>query len=240
MYRSRTDSFSRQFLDAQIITYSVSTCAFISGWILKPIHSPHFSIIRFLTVIAGIFVSATLGVFIGIGFIRLLFSEDLTSRGIGAIGIVLPSLLITAIFIAFFTMLGRVKEKQRYLENDFLKITNKKQRDTDTYISVKNGDMHKRIEYKNLIYISSSGRISVVHTRDKDYEVRELLGDLEKQLPDTVFLRIHKQFVVNTDYISGLRYYEGGRYNMHLTDDDETVLPVGKSFTKDVKSRMKI
>jgi len=80
----------------------------------------------------------------------------------------------------------------------------------------------------------------VVHTKDKDYEVRELLGDMEKVLPKNIFLRIHKQFVVNTRFISGLRYYEGGRYNLHLADDDETVLPVGKSFTKDLKLRMKI
>jgi DNA-binding LytR/AlgR family response regulator len=240
MYRVQTDSFLVLFLEAQIVTHSVSTFSFIAGRFLNPIRTSRFSLVRFLIVIAGILASATLGVFFGIGVVRFLLSEDLTATGAGTVGIVIPSLLITSIFIAFFTTLGRIREKQNDLEQNLRTFEKAQESGSDRYLSLKDDDFHRMIEYKNVIYLSSSGRISVVHTKDKDYEIHELLGDMEKILPKNIFLRIHKQFVVNIRFISGLRYYEGGRYNMHLSDEDETVLPVGKAFTKDVKLRMKI
>jgi hypothetical protein len=240
LHRVPTDSFLVIFLESQIVTHCVSTSAFIVGSLLRPVLLPRFRVARYTIFAAAILVSAACGVFLGIGIIRILFPESLTPSGIGTVGILIPSLLITAIFIAFFTVLGRFRERQKNLEDDLRKFEKAQQSGSDKHLTLKDGDFHRMIAYKDIVYLSSSGRISVVHTKDKDYEVHELLGNMEKILPQNIFIRIHKQFVVNTRFISGLRYYEGGRYNLHLSDDDETVLPVGKAFTKSLKLRMKI
>jgi hypothetical protein len=239
-YRPGSEPFYNEFLQSQIMTHSVSSSAFIISHFLGRILLTAFSVPRFLVLIAGILLAAACGVFIGTGVIKFFFSKDITHSGIGISGIMISSLLITLIFISFLVVLGRVREKHRILERDLHNFKSVQQRTSDRHLALKDGDFHRMIDYNDLIYLSSSGRVSIVHSKDRDYEIHELLGSMEKKLPQNRFLRIHKQFVVNADFISGLRYYEGGRYNLHLSDEDETILPVGKAFTGAVKKRMKI
>jgi hypothetical protein len=241
-FMNRPDSgpFKIVFLQSQIMTHSVSSSAFIVGHFLRQILLPVFNVARLLIMIAGIFLAAACGVFIGASLIKFFFSEDIAHSSNGISGVMIPSLLITLIFISFSVVLERVREKHRILERDLHTFKSVQQRTSDRHLALKDGDFHRMIDYNDLIYLSSSGRVSIVHTKDRDYEIHELLGSTEKILPQNRFMRIHKQFIVNADFISGLRYYEGGRYNLHLSDEDETVLPVGKAFTEAVKKRMKI
>ncbi len=85
------------------------------------------------------------------------------------------------------------------------------------------------VQYSRIIYLSSSGKKTVVHTTGEDIEVSLILKDLETKLPGT-FIRIHKQFVINTEYIAKVTHTGGGRYEALLNDADDTRLAVGRSF----------
>lgn len=240
MFSEKRESFVKLLLVSQIFTHTVSSCAFLASYFLRPIVLTKFSFARYSVLVASILGAAFFGIFAGTFLVNLLLPAYITGTSNKTVGILIPSLLITIVFTAFFTVLGRFKEKQRNLEKDILKYRNAEKSGSDRHLSLKDDDLHRLIEYKDIIYLSSSGRSSIVHTTGRDYEVRQLLGDMLRILPERIFIRIHKRFMVNERFIAGLRYYEGGRYNIHLSDDDESVLPVGKAFTTDVKRRMNI
>lgn len=93
------------------------------------------------------------------------------------------------------------------------------------------------IPLKDIIYFSSHGKHTIIHTEEKDFETARILKDVERTLPDDIFTRIHKQYIVNLQYVTGLKYDAGGRYLVIISGDDDDVLPVGRAFAGSVKKR---
>ena len=98
----------------------------------------------------------------------------------------------------------------------------------------------KHNQYGDIVYLSSHGRKTLIHTEYKDYETGQLLKEIERKLPREDFIRIHKRFIVNLKYISRLQYYQGGRYLLYLKDEDENTLPVGPTYTNVLKEKLGI
>ena len=67
-------------------------------------------------------------------------------------------------------------------------------------LSIKEKGSSRFIPYKDLIYLSSSGKKTVAHTTRNDVEIIMLIKELEQKLPRT-FVRIHKQFIINTEFL---------------------------------------
>lgn len=101
-------------------------------------------------------------------------------------------------------------------------------------LAVREGDSHYLIPFAEIIYLSSSGKSTAIHTTDRDFETARLIKDLEARLPQN-FLRIHKQFVLNLDFALSLRYRTGGGYTVLLRDSDETTLPAGRQYAQRLK-----
>lgn len=91
------------------------------------------------------------------------------------------------------------------------------------------------IPYRNIIYISSTGKQTIIHTTGRDETASMMLKDIELKLPDP-FVRIHKQHIIHTPFLSGIRHIGSGRYEAVLNDEDDTRLVVGRSFAADLKS----
>ncbi len=82
------------------------------------------------------------------------------------------------------------------------------------------------VKERDIVYLSSSGRKIQVQTRMDSYELSAKLDDLQNQLKSN-FIRIHKSFLVNGNYIA--KIYEG---KVALLNGVE--LPVSKSRKKEV------
>lgn len=59
------------------------------------------------------------------------------------------------------------------------------------------------IPYRDILYISSCGHYLTIHTREREYEWKYLLKDLQPKLPGR-FVRCHRSFAVNLDYMRKL------------------------------------
>ncbi len=92
--------------------------------------------------------------------------------------------------------------------------------------------------YSDIQFVSADNKTSVVHTKEKDYQTSRLLKDIEESLPNSQFIRIHRSYLVNIDFIANLRYDKGGAYLVQLKNDDETTLPVGRAFAKQLKDTL--
>ncbi|XDD52301.1 LytR/AlgR family response regulator transcription factor [Leptospira sp. WS92.C1] len=94
---------------------------------------------------------------------------------------------------------------------------------------------HFLIPYKDINYISSRDNFSLVHTDEREYVTYKSLKSLETKLPPTRFLRIYKQYIINLEKLSHLQSDNMGNYSVHLKDEEETQLPVGRKYIAKIK-----
>ena len=143
-----------------------------------------------------------------------------------------------AVLSHIFNILRFRKNK---LENDLRAIKDKINRKrAEESISIKTDEGYCLMQFDDLIYLSSHGKKTIFHTIEKDYTASHLIKDIGKKLPGNRFIRIHRQYIINTKYLREMRYYEGGRYTVYLNDEDETMLPVGRNIAPQLKEKFAI
>ncbi len=108
----------------------------------------------------------------------------------------------------------------------------------DLGLAYRAGGKHRILPYNDIVYVCSRGRSSIIHTLSGSVEVPMILKDLELKIPAGLFIRIHKQHIVNISFISEVEYYIGGQYLAHLKDEDESTLTVGRKYAPYLKSRL--
>ncbi|MCE9597649.1 MAG: LytTR family transcriptional regulator DNA-binding domain-containing protein [Spirochaetia bacterium] len=94
------------------------------------------------------------------------------------------------------------------------------------------------IPYADIIHLASQGRTTTVHATTGSYKTNKLLKEMESRLTSPQFLRIHKSYVVNMDFVNGMQYSVGGMYTLFLKDKGQTSLPVGRIFVPRLKAAL--
>ncbi len=105
-------------------------------------------------------------------------------------------------------------------------------------LSFKEEENHYLIGYNDIIWLSSRGRHSLIHTRTKVFETAMSLKEILQKLPPDIFVRIHKQFIVNLNFISHIQYLIGGQYAAFLKDAAKTTLTIGRMYAPVLKSKL--
>lgn len=94
------------------------------------------------------------------------------------------------------------------------------------YILVKSEFKIFRIFYKNILYIESMKEYVAYHTPEGRILSLGSLKKLQQELPPRQFMRIHKSYIANVDYIAAL---EGNM--VHI---GKKKLPIGASYREEV------
>jgi two-component system response regulator LytT len=71
---------------------------------------------------------------------------------------------------------------------------------------------------------------------DQTYKVSEALVVLEKKLPITKFLRVHRSFIVNIDHIVEIEPWFNSTYNLIMKNDSK--VPVSRTYVKEMKQML--
>lgn len=126
----------------------------------------------------------------------------------------------------------------RFLQSarKLLDLSNKTAEQSNDYIFV-NGDAKGgllRINTDDIIYVEGQKQYVCFFTRDgRKYLSRLTLKELETRLPAGKFIRVHKSFVVATQYIT--RIHNNALSLAHTTQ----MIPVGSSYRESFMNRMK-
>lgn len=59
-----------------------------------------------------------------------------------------------------------------------------------------------KVAYPEIVYLKGDGNYTTLVTTKKTYSLRNILKEFEEILPEEVFIRIHKSFIVNLELIS--------------------------------------
>lgn len=92
------------------------------------------------------------------------------------------------------------KTHSPYLENPFIHPI-----DPQDYFFVKENNAHVKIFMGEVLYIESMGDFSKIMLVNQKFHTALIgLKNLEIQLPDSIFMRIHKQYIINVNHIRNI------------------------------------
>jgi len=107
--------------------------------------------------------------------------------------------------------------------------TNNTSEKTDS-ITIKSGyDLHK-VKFVDILYIVSDSEYVTFHMSDKKIISNQRLKTLEQELPSSLFMRVHRSYIINKNSVTGLK----GR-DLLLSD---VLIPVSDSYYDLVKDEL--
>ncbi|MDE3251260.1 MAG: response regulator transcription factor [Bacteroidota bacterium] len=75
--------------------------------------------------------------------------------------------------------------------------------DAQEYIFIKEKNIHIKLNMADILFIESMGDFSKITTiQNKTHFILVGLKNLDKQLPESIFIRVHKQYIVNMLHIN--------------------------------------
>jgi len=86
-------------------------------------------------------------------------------------------------------------------------------------------------------WIEAAGYYACVHAGSDTHIIRRTLSELERDLGDERFVRIHRSTIVNLERILGLELQNGGEYEVCLKS--EVRLPLSRRFRKRLQERLR-
>ena len=116
-------------------------------------------------------------------------------------------------------------------------ITKEKATKQMTSIAIKKGDriIFERLE--NISHFQAKDKYVIVHTEKGEELIEQSLSKLENKLPD-YFLRIHRSYVINTNFIKTLQKYFNSTYLITLKNRKQTKITSGRSYKQQLKNLM--
>ena len=98
------------------------------------------------------------------------------------------------------------------------------------YIIVKEHGNQIKLDINEITYIEVQKKDMLIHTINKNFEVRYSLEKIEKDLNLDQFVRCHKSFIVNLNYVENIKP------NIAILESGEEI-PVSRYRYKDVKEK---
>ncbi|MCS6818576.1 MAG: LytTR family DNA-binding domain-containing protein [Chitinophagales bacterium] len=77
--------------------------------------------------------------------------------------------------------------------------TNEKQ-----FIFIKADRKFHRVYLSDIIYIHALGNYLKIITKERTFIIRSTMNNLESKLPEKLFMRVHKSFLININYVSSV------------------------------------
>lgn len=100
---------------------------------------------------------------------------------------------------------------------------------TDQYFWIKTRDGTQRIPYEAILYFEAREKRVFVRTRTVEYGTGGTIEKTAENLPQN-FIRCHRSFIINRDYIDRIRLSEGTVYMA-----GSIMVPISRSYKADLK-----
>ncbi|WP_373515910.1 LytR/AlgR family response regulator transcription factor [Persicitalea sp.] len=97
-------------------------------------------------------------------------------------------------------------------------------------IFVRHNDSMVKVMIDDILFIEADRNYCRIQTREEEYLLVATLKEMEEKLPEGLFLRIHRSFVVNIAMIE-----EVGKNHITVVDK---IVPMGKSMREELLNRL--
>ncbi|MFY7671062.1 LytR/AlgR family response regulator transcription factor [Tenacibaculum sp. MEBiC06402] len=94
---------------------------------------------------------------------------------------------------------------------------------------VKNNQGTHQVKLDELVYVESMKNYIIYNLLTTKIEVKKSLSEIEKELSSRNFVRVHRSYIVNVNFIKALKYDGVTLYNLEIK------LPVGRNYRDKLK-----
>jgi two-component system LytT family response regulator len=129
----------------------------------------------------------------------------------------------------FDRALGRAKERIAH---------DRDPRPTLDQFAVKSAGRVSFLKTSEIDWIEAADYYSCLHVGAKTHLLRRSMAELEQELDEAVFCRIHRSTIVKLDRVRGLKLNESGEYDVLL--DNGTRLRLSRRYRKQLQSRLSL
>ena len=105
-------------------------------------------------------------------------------------------------------------------------------KDSKDFIFVKSNSRLIKLNTKEIYYIEALKDYVVINTLNSRYTIHSTMKDIEKKMPASDFIRVHRSFIVRIDKIASVEIP-----NLTL-ENDKKVIPIGGSYKDDLVNRL--
>ena len=92
------------------------------------------------------------------------------------------------------------------------------------------------IEIEGIFYLEAQGEDTLIRTkRKKAYKSIQRLGDLAKKLPAPVFVRCHREFIVNLNRVRMLIPRKSKDYDLRLDPPVNRRIPIARNRFENIR-----
>lgn len=103
-------------------------------------------------------------------------------------------------------------------------------------VAAKSGDKLVLVQFAEVFWIQSKGDFVCLHSQKGDYECRTTMNDLYKRLDPDCFLRVHRNAIVNLNYVVEFVLPRYGNAFVYLQDGQ--ALPISKTGRKALRRNL--
>ena len=129
--------------------------------------------------------------------------------------------------LTFDRLLKATNKAFEYL--DIKKMVASEVKSKNEYFFIKDVNGLTKLNYQDVVNIESYGDFSKVYTitKEKSHLVLANLKSIENQLPHDVFIRVHRQHIININHLSGIK-------NGDVILTQEKVIPLSSTFKQNL------
>jgi two-component system LytT family response regulator len=102
----------------------------------------------------------------------------------------------------------------------------------EDFIFIRDSGTVRRLQLDNILYLEAQGDYVKIYVANQFYNIHTTLKSVEEKLPASVFLRVHRSFIINVSKIDTL---EGGTLIIH-----KNLVPVSDAYRAALNKRMQI
>jgi two-component system LytT family response regulator len=109
---------------------------------------------------------------------------------------------------------------------------------TMEWLSVKSAGQVLFLKISEIDWIEAADYYSCLHVSGKTHLLRRSMSELDQELDQGVFCRIHRSTIVKLDRVRGLKLNQNGEYDVLL--DNGTRLRLSRRYRKQLQSRLSV
>ena len=137
--------------------------------------------------------------------------------------------LRTSIEMALYKF-KKEKEKLAGIESSSFKNTSV----SAEYIYVKSNSKLVKVQNSNIYFVEALKDYVIIHTDKERFTIHSTMKDIEKKLPEDMFMRVHRSYILNLNKINSI---DSSIVNIENSDKK---IPIGGSYKDDLFKRLNL
>ncbi|MEE9339877.1 MAG: LytTR family DNA-binding domain-containing protein [Methylococcaceae bacterium] len=120
------------------------------------------------------------------------------------------------------------------IENILRRFSNKTDNIDKLWAERENGS-RLMINYSDIQWIGAKNKKVFIMLNQEELRVRATLSELSERLPNDTFIRVHKTYIININFVRELIPWDSHAMTLVMSDKEATEIPVGRGYANKLK-----